>query len=242
MSPHYIDRIAKTLLGVIGLEVRRRRPSRQQVHLGKMLETHSTDLVLDVGANTGQFARKLRRCGFLGRIVSFEPLASAHRALEAASRHDPQWVAAGRAAIGNDTCEIEMLVSQNSVSSSLLEMLPSHVDAAPDSQYSSLERVQMLPLDDAAGPHLQGARNIFLKIDTQGSEDRVLDGARSILGKARGVQLELSLVPLYAGQKLFRTLDRRLTELGFELWALDPVFSDPKTGRMLQVDATYFRD
>ncbi len=43
-----------------------------QAHLRNLLQLHRIDLVLDVGANRGQFARLVRQLGFLGRIVSFE--------------------------------------------------------------------------------------------------------------------------------------------------------------------------
>jgi FkbM family methyltransferase len=207
-----------------------------------MLLHHRIDLVFDVGANVGQFATALRGAGYRGRIVSFEPLASAHRDLLTSSRGDPDWEIAPRQAIGSDTGKVELHIAGNSVSSSMLGMLSSHSDAAPGSAYVGTEVVELTTLDQVAPLYIGTAARSFLKIDTQGTEDRVLDGAVKQLQRTHGVQLELSLLPLYEGQNLFDELDARLRALGFHRWAIEPVFSDGHTGRMLQVDGTYFRN
>ena len=81
-----------------------------------------------------------------------------------------------------------------------------------------------------------------MKIDTQGYEDRVLKGATELLNRTTGVQLELSLIPLYKGQLLYDEIIKKLEAIGFELWSINPVFTEPVTGRLLQVDATFFRN
>jgi hypothetical protein len=82
---------------------------------------------------------------------------------------------------------------------------------------------------------------LFLKIDTQGYEDRVLRGAVELLPRAVGLQLEMSLVSLYEGQRRFDEMYVELVGKGFELWSMSPAFVDPRSGRLLQVDATFFR-
>jgi hypothetical protein len=120
-------------------------------------------------------------------------------------------------------------------------MLQSHVDAAPDSACVGRERVRLSRLDTMASEYWQLGDVAFLKIDTQGYEDRVLNGATNVLERVRGLQLEASLVPLYDGQQLFDVLIERLRRLGFTIWAIWPGFHDPQSGRMLQVDITFFR-
>src|SRR5581483_618078 len=56
-----------------------------QATLRSLLARHRIDLVFDVGANRGQFAQALRRLGYRGEIVSFEPLAAHGEALRAAA-------------------------------------------------------------------------------------------------------------------------------------------------------------
>lgn len=44
---------------------------------------------------------------------------------------------------------------------------------------------------------------MYLKIDTQGYEEKVLNGAEELLSKVKVIQTELSLMPLYKGKILF---------------------------------------
>lgn len=212
-----------------------------QAQQAKLLQATGIDLVLDVGANAGQFASRLREVGYRGRIVSFEPLRAARQRLLDASSGDAQWVVADRAALGDRAHEVDVNVSEDSANSSILEMLAAQLPGAPGSRYVAKERVPMRRLDEIAAPYLAPDSVTLLKIDTQGFEDRVLDGAADILPRIAGIHLELSLVPLYAGQKLFPEMLARLRDLGFEVWALWPAFVDAKSGRLLQVDATLFR-
>jgi len=85
------------------------------------------------------------------------------------------------------------------------------------------------------------AASYFIKIDTQGFEWQVLDGASEALKNAKGVLCELSLAPLYEGQRLWRDIVDRLEGEGFTLWALLKGFTDNRKGRSLQVDAVFLR-
>ena len=96
-------------------------------------------------------------------------------------------------------------------------------------------------LDTVAPEYLSVASNPFLKIDTQGFEWQVLDGASETLAHVKGVLCELSLVPLYEGQKLWMDLIQRLEREGFTLWSIQKGFTDPRDGRTLQVNAIFFR-
>ena len=212
-----------------------------EAQLACALRSRGFNLVLDVGANAGQFGLKLRDHGYGGRIVSFEPLEEPRQQLIEAADADALWEVAERAAIGDRDGEIDIHVSANSYSSSALDVLDSHLHAAPDSRYVGSERVPLRCLDAVALPYLHPDSVAFLKIDTQGFEDRVLDGAARILPRIGGIQLELSVVPLYSGQKLLPEMLERLRSLGFALWGIWPALVEPDTGRVLQVDATFFR-
>jgi FkbM family methyltransferase len=226
----------------LGFDVRLYRPaSSESAQLVKMLSAHRINLVFDVGANAGHFGQFLRDASYRGRIVSFEPLSTAWKELLKASRKDHLWEVAPRAAIGSDEGELEIHVARNSVSSSILAMHAAHTDAAPESGYIGKERVSLRRLDSLASEYLRSDSVPFLKIDTQGYEDHVLNGADGIIDRIVGIQLELSLVPLYKGQRLFDDFTEWLKRLGFELWAMSPVLVDPQSGRLLQLDATFFR-
>lgn len=232
----------KQLLNSAGIEAHRFHPNSSPLaRLIAALRHSHVDLVIDIGANEGQFATELRTGGYSGRIVSFEPLSSAHGRLSQARGDDTAWHVHPRCALGDRPGEVELNIAGNSDSSSILPMLMSHSSAVPESAYIGHESAPLITLDSVAPFYLEGAQAPFLKIDTQGYEWHVLDGALTTLPKVRGIQMELSLVPLYEGQRLWRECIERLEVEGFVLWALQPVFFDPATGRTLQWDGLFFR-
>ena len=155
---------------------------------------------------------------------------------------DDLWIAHDRCAIGSYDGMIIINVAGNSVSSSILPMMQSHIDAAPNSNFFAHEEVSIFKLDSIANNYIQSNQKIFLKIDTQGYEWNVLDGASESFDKVQGVLLELSFIYLYEGQHLWLDMVNRMESLGFKLWTLIPGFSDLKTGRTLQADAIFVRN
>jgi FkbM family methyltransferase len=240
----FIKRNIKAILrNLFGLEVRLAGhdapPAARQVV--SSLREFEIDLVLDVGANKGQFASEIRQCGYTGEIVSFEPLSSAHGELVLASTGDPKWKAYTRCALGDHDGEVEINIAGNSYSSSILPMLESHSRVAPGSTYQGKEVAPLRTIDAVAEEYLKQASMPFLKIDTQGFEWQVLEGAKKSLPKIRGVLVELSLIQLYEGQRLWRDVIDRLEAEGFTLWAFLPEFTDPDSGRTLQVNGVFYR-
>jgi FkbM family methyltransferase len=226
----------------MGFELHRLDPSSDPAYqLLKGLDRFNVDQVFDIGANTGQFASELRSVGYKGRIVSFEPLLDAHRMLSESSARDSNWIVHQRGAIGDYDGEIELNISGNSVSSSVLPMMDTHSSAAMGSAYIDTEKVPIARLDSVAPEYLSASSRPFIKIDTQGFEWQVLDGATNILRRAKGVLCELSLLPLYEGQRLWKEMIERLEAEGFTLWFIQRGFTDPRDGRSLQVDAAFFR-
>lgn len=221
-----------------GIEISRyyQSPGSQIV---RALEIAGVDIVFDIGANEGQFAKMIREYGYNGKAVSFEPLSSARTKLLLLAAVDPNWEVHDQSAIGDQDGEIEIHIAGNSVSSSVLPMLESHSSAAVGSAYIDSERVPIFRLDSVAKQYMTPESKPFIKIDTQGFEWQVLDGAHETLQQTRGVLCELSLVHLYDGQRLWRDIVDRLDAEGFVLWALQTGFTDPRTGQSLQMDGIF---
>jgi FkbM family methyltransferase len=220
-QPHPIDNILAKAQNII---------SRQNI-----------PVVLDVGANVGQFGGSLRHSGFRGRIVSFEPLPAEHGKLMELTASDDLWEVFDRCALGARVGETTINIAGNSYSSSLLDMLPAHVNAAPDSAYQGSVATKIFTLDSIAERINPERRKLFLKIDTQGFELEVLRGAIETLPDVQAIQLELSLCRLYKDQPLYNELITYLEERGFTIWSIFPGFEDKSNGQLLQFDAIFCR-
>lgn len=215
--------------------------SHPHARLRQLLAAYQVDTVLDVGANEGQYAASLRNeVGYSGRILSFEPMQAAFEVLKKNAARDPHWQAM-HCALGDVDGTSDINVAGNSYSSSLLDMLPAHLQSAPESAYVRKECIEIKRLDSVFDALIDGARNIYLKIDTQGFEGRVLKGGEQSLAGIATVQMEMGLVPLYDGEMPFRELCDFMSARGYEMVALLPGFSDPKTGQLLQVDGIFHR-
>ena len=227
----------------VGYDISSYRPDTH--HLARrqhLLRRYDIDTVLDVGANTGQYAIELREdLKFAGNIVSFEPMGAEFKVLQQKARRDRKWKTFNYA-LGDEDGMSEINVAGNSYSSSMLEMLPAHVKAAPDSVYVGQEKIVVRKLDSMIDSVCSVDDNIYLKMDVQGFERRVLLGAEQSLRRIRTIQLEMSLRPLYEGELPFGEMHGVLLAKGFQLVSLEQGFADVETGHLLQIDGVYRRD
>jgi len=209
-------------------------------HLRHMLTVHRIATVIDVGANCGQYGMELRRAGFLGKIISCEPLQHPFEKLKASAAADLNWHCLN-VALSDQNQALTLNVSQSPEYSSVLPLLPSTVDRDSNARVTRVETVTARTLDSiwtemdfAGGPTM-------LKIDTQGSEPKILRGASSSLPKLAAVQLELSAEPIYAGQPVMETMIGELREAGFVPFVIWPGFHDIYTGRVLEYEGIFIR-
>lgn len=200
------------------------------------LASQGIDVVVDVGANEGQYAQEMRLRGYRGDILSIEPGSAAHDLLQRQAASDPGWSTV-RAAVGATSGTARLGVSENLQSSSLLPVSTHHLGAAPNAAFVEHETVDVLTLDSL---DLSG-RRVWLKLDCQGSEHAALDGASSLMADVRVIQCEMSLVPMYDGESSIAELLPRLVRAGFEPWWIEPGFLDPSTGAALQVEVLLVR-
>lgn len=231
----------KNIAQKFGIQISRYNAAEsQQARLLRLLIWHRIDTVIDVGANDGGYGRFLRQAGYAGNILSFEPLNQPYQRLKIAATADKAWYVAPRMALGEKSGEIEINVASNSTSSSVLPMKDLHIKAAPYSRYVGVERTRIERLDSLSHPVIDAAESIMLKIDTQGYEMPVLLGAQRLFPRIRGIQLEMSLTPLYDGQVLYRQMIDWLASKGYSIWNVIPGFIDQESGRMLQMDGIFF--
>jgi FkbM family methyltransferase len=235
--------LIKRLALKANIELNYHNPAQsKEARFSRQLAQHGINLILDVGANDGGYGSYLRSIGYRDAIISFEPLTIAHTKLSSRARTDPFWHVMPRMALGSTDDTSVISVAGNSASSSMLPMLEVHRHAAPSSAYVGTEPVVVRKLAGLDIPLIREYSNILLKIDAQGYEMQVLEGAEALLARVHGIQVELSLTPLYDGQSDYRSIIDWLTSRGYRMWNVIPGFVDQETGRMLQFDGIFFRD
>lgn len=230
----------RKLLRRIGLDYVK-APIAHWQRIAAMLDDAGVTVLLDVGANEGQYVGYLRAAGWAGRAVSFEPVAAVHAELTANAARDTAWEVAPAMALGASEGEAEITVSKETDMSSLLPLRDEILRVSPSSASAGTEKVTVRTLDDVFGDFVGQDDRAFLKIDTQGYEAAVLDGAAATLPRLAGLQVELSLTPLYEGESDWRALVDRIEAAGFALSFVLPGYYDRHLKRMLQFDGVFMQ-
>ncbi len=194
---------------------------------------------IDIGANTGQFARTINSVFPQAQIYSFEPIPECFKQLKA-TMHDVKNFTAFNLGLGDKSGEIQMEISEYSQSSSFLKMTNLHKQDFPHTKNSKSVGVKLERLDSIAENILLD-EPILIKIDTQGYEDQVLLGGEKTVKRAKAVIIESSFVELYEGQALFNDIYSKLVSWGFSYsGALGQLYS-PTTGKCLQEDSLFLK-
>jgi FkbM family methyltransferase len=199
------------------------------------------NLAFDVGANTGQFGELLRKSGYRGRIISFEPVLSAYETLKRKASSDREWTAL-RTAVGQSSDTVDIFINDaHTTMSSILAIdnrfLRDHSWAKPNRS----EPVEVITLDAVWSSHARSSDRILLKIDTQGSEDQVLKGVEKEMAFITAIQIELSTTDrMYLGGRLIGDQVAFLESRGFRMIDMASVFRD-KEERLLQIDGFFER-
>lgn len=235
MTSAFIKHFTKRGLRRLNLDIRRGR----HVNSADFLAMRQVDVVLDVGADRGQFGRELPTNGYRGAIISFEPIGSVFRDLSATAKRDGNWQA-HHLALGAAAGRALLNVSRASVYSSILCQSPAaqRFDAA--AVVARQEEVTVARLDDLFAPFR--SQTVFPKIDTQEYERSILEGVREALSQVVGVQLELPLVHLYKDTWSLADALVYLGDAGFVLAQLNPVsylMEDPVSA--VEIDGVFRR-
>lgn len=192
-------------------------------HLREVFKRFDVDMVIDVGANRGQYRDFLRmEVEYEGAIHSFEPIERLHKLLVERSAREANWDVYPNA-LGSADTEVEFNVMQDDQFSSVLAPKTSGL-----AQYATMnsvhhkQRVQMRRLDAVVDENaaLRNARRIYLKLDTQGFDLEVFKGAGHTLARAVALQSEVSVLPLYDG------MPATFNDAGFDVSGLFPVARD----------------
>lgn len=175
------------------------------------------DVVLDVGANRGQFALLARSLHRDALIHAFEPLATPARVLAEVFKDDER-VVLHRHAVGTAGGSAPMHVPRRDDNASLRRPTDRQTTLFSGTESRRTEQVMVKRLDEVLAKDDLGSRTL-LKIDVQGSELDVLESAASLVPRFRWVLVEVSFVAFYEGQPLADDVITSLVERGFGMHA-----------------------
>ncbi len=174
---------------------------------------NSNSIIVDVGANRGQFAQEILGISPVKTIYSFEPVDDAYAELQSLATQYPEVIPV-KAAISLQNGTSSFFVTASDVGSSLLEPLPGQ-----PSKWLTVDqeiKVNTLRLDDFIRDNFsEGSREIdLLKSDAQGSDLDVIESAGEFLTpkSIKAILVEINFANFYQGQQhyhaIFATLDR----------------------------------
>ena len=211
-------------------------------HVVAVLHHYRSNCVLDVGANKGQYARKLRAAGYDGWIVSFEPVAADFAVLSEHAAADPRWTV-HQLALGREEGSVEMNVVPGTLSS-LLPPTEFGAQRYAQLQDLSLQTVQVRRLEDVWDEltgHVPDCRP-YLKLDTQGFDLEVFAGLGTRAEALVGMQSEVALLKIYEGMPTMTEALAVYGAAGFEVSGMFPVSRERRTGRVLEFDCFMVRE
>jgi FkbM family methyltransferase len=194
------------------------------------IKKRGVGVVIDVGANRGFYSQHLRKSGYTGVILAFEPSPECFRDLSVKAAHDPKWHVFN-CALGAEPGEMQFNLiryGDELVMSSFLEPkfdFPREEITVPVRTLSQVLREDI----DTADPR------IFLKMDTQGYDLEVFKGAHDA-PEISLLQSEVSVIASYEGMPHYTEALATYAKAGFDL--LDTfVVARSEQGGIVEFDA-----
>ena len=234
-------KIIKNIFKKFGLEIKKYNPQDDfNFLITRCIKKFQIDCFWDVGANIGQTGESIRKHGYTGNILSFEPQEEAYKKLLKNSFNDQKWKIYEKCGLGQNGFK-KINISKNSVSSSFLEMENLHIDKNPESKFIKKEEVKIISLSEVFNKEKNSFKKNFLKIDTQGYEKEVLDSGENILDNFIGISCEISVQPLYKNEAKFLDIINYLNTKGFEIYSVHNSYYEIDYGQTFSVDIVFIK-
>lgn len=199
------------------------------------------DAIFDVGANIGMSAQSYLNKGFQSTIYSFEPVSHLFEKLKQEAIKTPNWKAIN-IGIGDKKEQLKIHVSGgHGGASSFLKMTEDLKRIAPDQEVVRDELVNIDTLENFYRDNKMTSEQIFLKIDVQGFEMKVLKGAIGIMDKILAIKIETSIVKQYENESDIFEILPYLLKMGYSMYKFEDGWRDPNTKELLQTDIYLFR-
>ena len=228
----------KKVFRLLGMEVTKVKRCK---HDNEWIMEQDYDVLLDVGASIGKFSIDFLKINPDLIVYAFEPIPESYAILKNTLKAFKN-IHYFNTAVGNEDGNIGFNLSSHHTSSSVLKMSETHKTAFPESSGVNITQVKISKLDSLIDVSELKEKRALLKIDVQGYEFEVLNGATEVLKEVDILITELSFIELYKGQKLFDEVYRKLFGSGFTFIGNLSQIYDPHSGKVLQSNAIFRKD
>lgn len=237
---HKMKKVITKSLGLFGIgiyKIPKNEKGKYFPKYQKWMNNWKVNTIIDVGANTGQFAKEIKHIFPNASIFCIEPIPDVYKQLKDNLKKEKQAVSFNLGLAQKDG-EMEFYENAFSQSSSVLKP-DGHEKYFPETKDYKKITVKTITADKLF-EDINLVPPILYKIDVQGFELQVLKGSEELLKKCDYIKIELSFVKLYENQALFNDVYQFLISRGFKLVGFTHIITDVKTGLPLQVDG-YFQ-
>jgi len=237
-----LKKIIAGILRKYGYQISKTHTLEYKISVGeyKWLQDYGIKTVIDVGANIGQFALMIHKIINDAAIYSFEPISECYK--ELVNKEDQiNKLKCFNLALGKETREGVINRNEFLPSSSILDMESLHKEAFPYTAKTNQEKINITSLDKIHN-EIDWIQKILLKIDVQGYELEVLEGAKNSLNSVDLIIVETTFLKLYNNQPLFEDVYNFLYSRSFRYRGNFDQIINPNTGRILQADAIFVKE
>jgi FkbM family methyltransferase len=229
--------VLKGALGVFGLAVRRldavnRFDAMPQV-LDRLARTgFSPSVIVDVGANVGGWARAARAAFPAARIHAVEPQARLHDRLQRVADELGDMVVHRVAATAPGVSSVHLAGGDDGDSTG------AWVTAAVNDHLT--EAAPAATLDAMLDGACSDTDTLMLKLDVEGHELTVLDGAARLLSRTALIVCEVAYYDVNRdGHPLLKDVVAYMDQRGFELFDVVGLAERPRDGRLRSGDVVF---
>lgn len=239
-----LKKLIKGIFSKLGFEIRRKLTEKQMneieykklINENRWLVDYNFKTIIDIGANEGQFAHKMRILFPEALIISFEPIPLEFTKLKNSFKDDSKFIAFN-VGLGDKEGAADFWLNEYTPSSSLLKM-KKHLDHFSHARNQSSIRVELKRLDQCLDSK-KIEKPYIVKIDVQGYEEFVIKGGKEIIAGAEIVIVEVSYEELYEGNVMFDAIYTLLKNFGFNFSGNYEQLHSQFNNKIMQADAIF---
>jgi len=246
-----IKKTIKKFLWFIGIEIKKINKEVSYMSFDDIYKSMLSDkpIIFDIGANQGQSIERFKKIFANSKIYAFEPIKFEYQKLKKKYQNDPN-VILNNCAVGEKAGNEKFYVTVKTGNSSFnkvksgtdwIKVRSKQYNTTVENYIQSTEDVKIITLDDYCFQN--NIKNIdLIKIDTQGYEDKVLEGSKNILSNEiiSAIESEIMLDNVYEKYLNFTDLERNLISNNFRIVGINTINNNLFSGLTFHADVLYF--